>query len=923
MADKQLVIDLTIKTGTMKQQINSINKEIKYMESEFKNAGAGVENFEKTSEGLSAKLKLQQSVLEKLKDKLSVYKQEQEKCTQTLDKAVSAYEKQQARVKELQSALEKAKATYGESSDEVKELEQSLIKANKALDTKKNSVINANNSLKNMNTTINSTEAEIKSMDSEIQKLNNELDNIDNNNVDELGNSFDKAGKDAVAFGAQMTIVGEGVRRVGESVSEAGKEIVSTMGELVKSGSEYSAEVAGTDFLLKNLDTTTEELINNSSELASSIGLTSKQYRDSATSIATYYKNMGYTTEETNNLTSETMNLVSDLGAITDMPFDDALSRFKSGLMGNYEALDAFGINISANTLQNSEFIKSLGQSWNSLDDNTKMTAVYKEIVRQSASATGLATQEAGQFGMQNKLLTQRIDELKGSIGEKLLPTLQPFLEKINEIVGAVSNWVEKNPELVTAITGVATAIGAILLVVGTLITTLGTAIIMWGAISTAMAGASIPFLAIAGVIAGVIAVVALLAGGIASNFEGIKSAIENLKTKFSENFGAIQETFNNTWTMMQDIYSSFIQPLFQNLGIFIEAIINFIADCMPGISTAFQIVFEIINAIWTSVGKPLADFIIEVFSGVVNWFVENLPFLSQVFNQVMNILSIVWNNVGKPLFDFIKNHIDYIITFLKPIILGLGTAFQIAFNVIKIAWNILYPVFEILVNIVSKIASVAINAMSKFQNAITSAMSAVLTPIQWVIDKISDLFGWLGNASSKIGGFIEKINPFKNMFRTFSVTPVMESMDTSNMVMPRMAMARTFSLDNIALSGSYYNANTRESVGATDMIRQVSGLGGGTNSDMQTSALENITKQFTQEINNLKAERSNDMSTLAKALESMSSAIKGLSVDLKEQIVVENKLDVVASFDPKKSSKELSPYLGKSVNKYSKLALG
>ena len=129
MADeKQLVVNLALKSGTMKQQINSINKDIKQMQTDFKNAGAGVEDFEKTSEGLSTKLKLQQSVVEKLKDKLSVYKTEQEKCTNTLDKAVSAYQKQEQKVKTLEQALEKAKQEYGENSKEVKKLEEELKK---------------------------------------------------------------------------------------------------------------------------------------------------------------------------------------------------------------------------------------------------------------------------------------------------------------------------------------------------------------------------------------------------------------------------------------------------------------------------------------------------------------------------------------------------------------------------------------------------------------------------------------------------------------------------------------------------------------------------------------------------------------------------------------------------------------------------
>ena len=40
-------------------------------------------------------------------------------------------------------------------------------------------------------------------------------------------------------------------------------------------------------------------------------------------------------------------------------------------------------------------------------------------------------------------------------------------------------------------------------------------------------------------------------------------------------------------------------------------------------------------------------------------------------------------------------------------------------------------------------------------------AMNAVLNPIQWVIDKISSLFSWISKASSSVGNFLEKINPF------------------------------------------------------------------------------------------------------------------------------------------------------------------
>ena len=96
----------------------------------------------------------------------------------------------------------------------------------------------------------------------------------------------------------------------------------------------------------------------------------------------------------------------------------------------NYEAVDKYGISLSASTLENSEFVKSLGKSWNQLSDNEKMMAAYNEMTRQGASAQGLAKQEAESFGMKFKLLKQQISETVGEIGSNLLPVLEPLVQK-------------------------------------------------------------------------------------------------------------------------------------------------------------------------------------------------------------------------------------------------------------------------------------------------------------------------------------------------------------------------------------------------------------------------------------------------------------------------------------------------------------
>lgn len=906
MADKQLVVNLALKNTSFEKQIKSANESIKAIKSETKLAETTVGGFGNSLEGLGKKLQQLTKLQNEYTKKLEAQKSSYQKTEQNLQSLTNKYEQQGDKVEELKRKLKEAEEVYGKNSDEVKELKEELKQAENAYDKTGNSIVNCNNRLNKMQTQINNTEAEIAQLDNEIRDTQNSIDNFgENSGLDKLEDDLEEVTKDAVEFGAHMSEIGQGVREVGESIADTGKEMLSTVGELVQAGSEYSAEVAGTEFLLKNLDSTTQNLINSSSELASNIGLTNKQYRDSATTIATYYKNMGMTTKQTNELTNETMSLVADLGAITDMPFDDAMDRFKSGLMGNYEALDAFGINISANTLSNSEFVKSLGKSWNSLDDNTKMLAVYKEIIRQSASATGLATQEAQEFGMQNKLLSQRTEELKGSIGEKLLPTLQPFLEKINEVVEAMSGWVEENPELTTAILTIATVIGAVLAVVGTLTVGLGTMIIMWGAISTAIASASIPFLAIGGVIAGVIAVVALLAGGIASNFEGISSACENLKNRFSESFQNVSSTFEGVFEICKNTYDTVIQPLFDTIGVLIEGVVNFIADCMPGISTAFATVFDIIATIWDSIGQPIASFMVDVFSGVVNWFVENMPFLSSVFNTVIGVISGIWNGVGKPLFDFLKTHISNIINVLKPIITSLGSAFKGAFNVIKGAWNFLSPVFDVIVKVISKLASIASSAMKTFSSAITKAMKAVLSPIQWVIDKISGLFDLIGDVGSGIGGFLAKINPFKSI--DFSLSG-------ENLVSPILD-------GNFALSGSYYNANTRNSREASDFVKVANNIPTVSSSNSSpNNTFGSVISALRSELNELKTNNKVMMSSLIDTMKYMTSAMENYVLPDHINFELDGDISVVLNADGKKLAKTVAPYMPKVQYKYNKI---
>lgn len=451
--------------------------------------------------------------------------------------------------------------------------------------------------------------------------------------------------------------VGQGLVTTGKVMTGAGLAITGAIAGIVKVGADWSAQVAGQEFLYKNLDATVQKTINTDSKKAESIGLTEQQYKNSATTMDTYYKNMGLTSQETSKLSGETMNLVADLAAVTDMPFDEAMTRFKSGLMGNYEALDAFGVNVSAASLENSEFVKGLGKSWKQLSDTEKMMAVYNEVMRQGASAQGLAKQEADQFGMKMKLLKQKIMETVASIGEKLLPVLEPLIDKIVKTTEKIADWVANNPELTRTILMIVGAIGIFLTVVGPIISLIG-------AIALAMAGltiASAPvILAVAGITAAIIAVIAIGALLIA-NWDTIKTKAGELGEKISETWNNIKQWTSDTWnnvkesisqaweavkTKTSEIWDNCVQVVseaWEWIKLAVQAGIQFIGDLIG-------LAFDIITLPWQFIWQNCGDYVIQAWEWIKTTVGDALNFvgdkIKEGWDKVMSVTQPIWDAI-------------------------------------------------------------------------------------------------------------------------------------------------------------------------------------------------------------------------------------------------------------------------------------
>ncbi|WP_294365109.1 hypothetical protein [uncultured Clostridium sp.] len=517
--------------------------------------------------------------------------------------------------------------------------------------------------------------------------------------------------------------------------------------------------------------------------------------------------------EELAKLTDTLVKRSSDLTSFFNANQDKVQEDIQSILKGNYAVADNYGVLMNVGILE--DYASSIGKVWKELDQEEKSLMGVQYFLEKTNITSGDFEKTNEGWANSIRRLQATLKNLSKIFGEVLLPILEPLLSKFTNFISKLNEMDEKTKKTVVILSMIAIVIPPIIVALGILISSIGSIVGAFGALSTAIASAggigaffTASILPVIGVILGVIAVIVLLVGAVKSNFEGIKEAFANLKQSFYENLEPIKEGFASIWMTMQSIYDTVIQPLFTAIGTLIQVVVDFIAQCMPGISTAFQIVCDVLATIWNSVGAPVFGFIIEVVGMVVEWFKQYAPQIAEVFNSVMDSLKNYWDNVGKPLWDIIKVVIEGIIDALRPIISSLLETCGIVFEGIKSVWdNILKPVWDALVKVIGWVIEKVQPYMDDFKEAVTSAMEWVLSPIQWVIDRFNDLFGLIGNVAEGVGGFLSKLNPFKSKSLDIGV-----NLDTSGVE----------EFNNIALSGQYYNARTPRSEGINDLIRSV-----------------------------------------------------------------------------------------------------
>ena len=536
------------------------------------------------------------------------------------------------------------------------------------------------------------------------------------NELEEVSRKFESLNK-----------IGEGFKSVGKQMTAVGVGIIASMGGIVAKGSEWQANTEATEYLYKNLDKSVQKSIATNEKNAKSLGMTSKQYKENATDMANFYKNMDLTTESTSKLTESTMTLASDLAAFSDLPINDVMGDMKSAMLGNFEVMDKYGVSLSVAKVNSGEYAKSIGKTWEKMTEAEKVQAIYNETLAQTSGITGLGAQEADGFASRINILKDNISNLVGQIGASLLPTLEPLVAKFTEVVEKVTAWVQANPELTSKILTVVGAIGVLAATLGPLLIFIGSVITSFSAISGAITAVSGAFALLSGPVLIVIGVLTtLIAVGVAvyknwdtikayasSIWNTIKTAILNVAKAIGDglkkDFENAKTVILNAWNTIKSAASTVWNAIKSVVIAVVGAIVNKVKTDFEQAKTAVTTVWNAIKTATSTVWNAIKSAVTTVVNAVKST-------ITTVFNSVSSVVSTAWNNVKSvtsSVWNGIKSTVSSVVNGIKSTI---SSAFSAVKSTVSSIWN--------------SIKSAITNPINQAKSAVSSAMSAIKSAV-------------------------------------------------------------------------------------------------------------------------------------------------------------------------------------------------
>ena len=192
------------------------------------------------------------------------------------------------------------------------------------------------------------------------------------------------------------------------------------------------------------------------------IGQSRRQVLQAAGTFGAFGKAAGLSGKDLAEFSNDFTALASDLASFNNTSPEDAIQAIGAALRGEAEPLRRYNVLLNDQTLKQAALELKIYDGVGALTAQQKILAAQKVIYEQTSDAQGNFLDTSDGLANSQRTLTAEMDDLKGAIGEALLPVVEAVLP----LLKTFATWASENPTVFLTIAGAIGAVAAAIIAV-------------------------------------------------------------------------------------------------------------------------------------------------------------------------------------------------------------------------------------------------------------------------------------------------------------------------------------------------------------------------------------------------------------------------------------------------------------------------
>lgn len=473
----------------------------------------------------------------------------------------------------------------------------------------------------------------------------------------EFADGISKSESKMAAFGQKLTSIGQGLTLgVTAPIAAMAAKSIDAAGDLGESINKVTVV----------FDENAAAVLAWSENSAKAIGQSQQQALEAVGTFGNLFDAMGLSSEATLDMSTNLVELASDLASFNNIDPTEALEKLRAGIVGETEPLRTLGVNLTAATIEakalsmglvatsvdmakveaktialekaqrnatealaehgrgSFEYREALSKvelaeqalskvmegKVGELTAAQKAQAAYALILEQTTNAQGDFANTSEGLANATRIAKAQFEDASAALGTSLLPVatqaasiLNNLLERFNNLDPATQAWIVK-------IGLVAAAVGPVLVVIGSLITAVTSISAAFAAAGPLLAAAGAAIAALSVPIAIVIAAISVLAIAWSQNWLGIREVT-------AQAWQLIKATVTGDWETVNAILTAGMQALQSFMSNTWTAIKNAITVALNGIRSSVQSGMAAVQSIFSNVWGAIKGNIDSVIASI------------------------------------------------------------------------------------------------------------------------------------------------------------------------------------------------------------------------------------------------------------------------------------------------------------------